>query len=35
MTLLLAAIGSLAFFGLAARFATRLSRRLAHPFALK
>jgi hypothetical protein len=35
MTLLIASIGSLAFAGIAARFASRLSRRHAHPFAAK
>jgi hypothetical protein len=35
MTLFIAAIGSVAFAGIAARFASRLARRHAHPFAAK
>lgn len=35
MTLLIATIGSVFFAGIAARFASRLSRRHAHPFAVK
>jgi hypothetical protein len=35
MTLLIATIGSMAFAGIAARFASRISRRHAHPSAVK
>ena len=35
MTLFMVAIGSAAFAGIAVRFASRLSRRATHPFAVK